>query len=98
VRALDRRLLSLELFPFAPFIGASITSSFNSRRADSRGLEMQIKRDKENTTGHYRASEVAERNGRGASAGMSAGGRRAKDKSATDAAMDDRSSLDYDGA
>jgi len=65
----DRRLLSLELFPFAPFIGASITSSFNSRRADSRGLEMQIKRDKENTTEHYRASEVAERNGRDVSAG-----------------------------
>lgn len=28
-------------------------------------------------TGHYRASEVAERNGRDASAEMSAGGRRA---------------------
>lgn len=69
----DRRLLSLELFPFAPFIRASITSSFNSRRADSRGLEMQIKRDKENTTQHYRASEVAERNERD----VSAGGRRA---------------------
>jgi len=36
-----------------------VTSSFNSRRADSRGLEMQIKRDKENTTRHYRALEAS---------------------------------------
>lgn len=91
---LDGRLLSLELFPFAPFIGASITSSFNSRRADSRGLEMQIKRDKENTTGHYRASEVASLNGTDECENERERTMRAEDKSV----MDDRSSLDCDGA
>lgn len=74
-----------------------ITSSFNSRRTDSRGLEMQIKRDKENTAGHYRASEVSsprtERKGR------ECGNERERTMRAENkSVMDDRSSLDCDGA